>query len=282
MKCEKEDPFRVGVIVGSGIGSLQAVRSSIRKIQEKGPGRVNPLMVPMMISNMAAGNVSIQLGLKGKCTNVVTACATGTNCIGDALRAIQYGDADVMLAGGTESCICPTGVAGFTALTALTTSEDPMTCIRFHLTKTEVDLFLEKVPVWLFWKSWSMQSKRRKYLCRTCRIRCNGRCLPYYFSGRRRKRCGKGDGACDGRGRSRRRKKCSTSMHTEPAHITMICSRPMRSKGIWRCGKRCGCQFDKIHDRPSAWCGRRCGIYRCVKSIQDGFIHQTVGTRELG
>ena len=73
-----------------------------------------------------AGNVSIQLGLKGKCTNVVTACATGTNCIGDALRAIQYGDADVMFAGGTESCICPTGIAGFTALTALTTREDPL------------------------------------------------------------------------------------------------------------------------------------------------------------
>lgn len=75
---------------------------------------------------MAAGNISIQLGLKGKCTNVVTACASGTNSIGDAFRAIQYGDADVMLAGGCESCICPTGVAGFTGLTALSTSEDPM------------------------------------------------------------------------------------------------------------------------------------------------------------
>ena len=95
------------------------------KIKEKGPGRVNPLMVPLMISNMAAGNISIQLGFKGKCTNVVTACASGTNCIGDAYRAIQYGDADVMIAGGTESCICPTGVAGFTSLTALSTSTDP-------------------------------------------------------------------------------------------------------------------------------------------------------------
>lgn len=86
---------------------------------------MNPLMVPLMISNMAAGNVSIQLGLKGKCTNVVTACASGTNCIGDALRAIQYGDAEVMLAGGTESSITPTAIAGFTNLTALTTSTDP-------------------------------------------------------------------------------------------------------------------------------------------------------------
>ena len=123
---ENEDPYRCGVIIGSGIGSLEQVEKQYKTILEKGPGRVAPLMVPMMISNMAAGNVSIQLGLKGKCTNVVTACATGTNCIGDALRAIQYGDADVMFAGGTESCVCPTGIAGFAALTALTTSEDPM------------------------------------------------------------------------------------------------------------------------------------------------------------
>ena len=97
----EEDPYRAGVIVGSGIGSLQVVEREYEKILTKGPGRVNPLMVPLMISNMAAGNISIHLGLKGKCTNVVTACASGTNCIGDSLRAIQYGDADIMFAGGT-------------------------------------------------------------------------------------------------------------------------------------------------------------------------------------
>ena len=126
LDIEKEDPFRAGVIIGSGIGSLQEVEKSHSRILEKGPNKVNPLMVPLMISNMAAGNVSIQLGFRGKCTNVVTACASGTNCIGDAFRAIQYGDADIMAAGGTESCICPTGVAGFTALTALSQTEDPM------------------------------------------------------------------------------------------------------------------------------------------------------------
>ena len=125
LDMSKEDPFRVGVIVGSGIGSLQAVEKEYEKIRTKGPGRVNPLLVPMMISNMAAGNISIQLGLKGKCTNVVTACASGTNCIGDAFRAIQYGDAEVMIAGGTEGAISPVGVAGFTNLTALSTSQDP-------------------------------------------------------------------------------------------------------------------------------------------------------------
>lgn len=126
LDMSKEDPYRVGVIVGSGIGSLRETETEYEKIQTKGPSRVNPLMVPLMISNMAAGNISIQLGLKGKCTNVVTACASGTHSIGDACRAIQYGDADVMFAGGAESCICPLGVAGFTSLTALSTSQDPL------------------------------------------------------------------------------------------------------------------------------------------------------------
>ena len=122
----KEDPFRAGVIIGSGIGSLSQIETNYMKIVGKGPSKVNPLLVPMMISNMAAGNVSIQLGFRGKCTNVVTACASGTNCIGDAFRAIQYGDCDFIVAGGTESCITPTGVAGFQALTALSTTEDPL------------------------------------------------------------------------------------------------------------------------------------------------------------
>lgn len=127
---EKEDPYRVGVSIGSGIGSLQSIEREYRKLLDKGPGRVNPLLVPMMISNMAAGNVSIQFGLKGKCINVVTACATGTHSIGEAYRAIQYGEADVMAAGGTEAAITPLGVAGFTGLTALSTNEDPMTASR--------------------------------------------------------------------------------------------------------------------------------------------------------
>ena len=125
LHLEEEDPFRAGVIVGSGIGSLETVESEYAKILKGNVKRVAPLMVPKMISNMAAGNISIQLGLRGKCTNVVTACASGTHCIGDAFRAIQYDDADIMLAGGAESCICPTGVAGFQALTALTTETDP-------------------------------------------------------------------------------------------------------------------------------------------------------------
>ena len=126
LDMEKEDAYRCGTAVGCGVGSLQAIEREYTKIVEKGPGRVNPIFVPLMISNMAAGNVSIQLGLRGKCTNVVTACASGTHCIGDAFRAIQYDDADIMFAGGAESSICPTGIAGFQSLTALSTSDDPL------------------------------------------------------------------------------------------------------------------------------------------------------------
>lgn len=125
LDMEQEDPYMVGCSVGSGIGSLQAMEREYDRLKEKGPGRVGPMLVPLMISNMAAGNVSIAYGLKGKSLNVVTACATGTHSIGEAYRTIQYGDADVMVAGGTESSITPIGIAGFSALTALSFSENP-------------------------------------------------------------------------------------------------------------------------------------------------------------
>ena len=128
LDIEKEDPYMVGCAIGSGVGSLQAMERETQKLYEKGPNRVNPLLVPLMICNMAAGNVSIQFGLKGKSIHDVTACATGTNTIGEAYRSIQYGEADVMVAGGTEGSVCPIGIAGFTALTALSTVDDPAKC----------------------------------------------------------------------------------------------------------------------------------------------------------
>ncbi|MCM1178775.1 MAG: beta-ketoacyl-ACP synthase II [Clostridium sp.] len=124
LDMEQEDPYRVGTAIGSGIGSLQAIERNVKRIEDKGPARIEPLLVPAMISNMACGNVSIYFGLKGKSINVVTACATGTHNIGEAFRTIQYGDADVMVAGGSESCVTPIGVGGFSALTALNTTED--------------------------------------------------------------------------------------------------------------------------------------------------------------
>ena len=123
-----EDAYRVGCAIGCGVGSLQAIEREHTRLTEKGPGRIGPLFVPMMISNMAAGNVSIYYGLKGKNLDVVTACATGTNNIGEAFRSIQYGEADVMAAGGTEGAISPIGIGGFCALTALSSETDPTKC----------------------------------------------------------------------------------------------------------------------------------------------------------
>ena len=121
----KEDANRVGVIIGSGVGALGVIEEEVLKLHQKGAKRVSPLFVPMAIVNMAAGNVSIRLGAKGVCSTVVTACASGTHSIGEAYRNLQAGINDVIIAGGTESCICPIGIAGFNSLTALSTSQDP-------------------------------------------------------------------------------------------------------------------------------------------------------------
>lgn len=122
---EQEDPYMVGTCVGCGIGSLQCMQREYKKLLDKGPNRVGPLMIPSLISNMAAGNIAIQFGLKGKNINIVTACATGNHNIGEGFRSVQYGEADVMVAGGAEAAITELGVAGFTNMTALSLSTDP-------------------------------------------------------------------------------------------------------------------------------------------------------------
>ncbi|MDD6010849.1 MAG: beta-ketoacyl-ACP synthase II [Lachnospiraceae bacterium] len=128
LEIEKEDPFMVGCAISSGVGSLQLFEKEHTRQLEKGGDKVAPLFIPMFISNMAAGNVSITYGLKGKNINVVTACASGTNSVGEAFRTIQYGDADVMLAGGSEASITPMGIAGFASLNALSLSDDKTRC----------------------------------------------------------------------------------------------------------------------------------------------------------
>lgn len=121
---EKEDRERVGVIVGSGIGSLRIIEAEHEVILNKGPSRVSPFLIPSLIVNEAAGHIAINYGLKGPNFCVTTACASGTHSLGEALRAIQRGDADIMIAGGTESCITPLGVGGFCALKALSLRND--------------------------------------------------------------------------------------------------------------------------------------------------------------
>lgn len=126
LDMEKEDANKVGVIIGSGIGALDIIEEETLKLHEKGAKRVSPLFVPMAIANMAAGNVSMHIGAKGVCSTVVTACASGTHSIGEAFRTLKLGVNDVIVAGGAEACICSLGIAGFNALTALSTTEDPM------------------------------------------------------------------------------------------------------------------------------------------------------------
>ena len=119
IELEKENGDRIGTYIGAGIGGIETMHSQYEKLFAKGPSRISPFFIPMMIANLATGHVAIQFGLHGPSECVVTACATGTNCIGDAFRVIQRGDADAMLAGGTEACISPAAVAGFAAMKAL-------------------------------------------------------------------------------------------------------------------------------------------------------------------
>lgn len=124
LDLDKEDRTRIGTCIGNGLGGVSTIEKEHKKVVEGKANRVSVMMVPMMISNMASGNVAIQYGLEGKCTDIVTACATGTNSIGEAYRYIQHGEADVMIAGGAESPICETNVSGFISMTALSASSD--------------------------------------------------------------------------------------------------------------------------------------------------------------
>lgn len=124
LDLDKEDRSRIGTLIGTGIGGMDTLHDQYKTLFEKGPGRISPFFVPMMIANMPSGQTSITFGLQGPCSCVVTACATGTNSIGDAFKLIQRGDADVMVAGGTEAAVSPAAVAGFCAMKAMSTRND--------------------------------------------------------------------------------------------------------------------------------------------------------------
>ena len=132
LEVTDENADRIGAYIGTGIGGIETLHKQYETLFDKGPSRISPFFVPMMIGNMAAGQVSITFGLKGPSSCIVTACASGTNSIGDAFRVIQRGDADVMLAGGTEACISPAAVAGFCSMKALCSdfNEEPTRASR--------------------------------------------------------------------------------------------------------------------------------------------------------
>lgn len=119
LNLESVDRNRFGVFIGSGIGGMETLHNQYEKLFDKGPSRISPFFIPMMIANMSAGQIAIEFKIHGPASCIVTACASGTDCIGDALRVIQRGDADLMLAGGTEAAISPAGVAGFCSMKAL-------------------------------------------------------------------------------------------------------------------------------------------------------------------
>ncbi len=128
---KKTDMNRFGVIIGSGIGGIGTLEKEHEKLLKKGPGRVSPFLIPMMIGNIASGHISMAVGAKGPNTTVVTACASATNAIGDAFKAIQRGDADLMFTGGCEASITPIGMAGFCTMKAMSTrNDDPKTASR--------------------------------------------------------------------------------------------------------------------------------------------------------
>ena len=127
LDMSREDPFRAGVLIGSGMGSLRLIEEQHHILVTKGPKKITPFMIPMIIVNMAPGQVAISLGLKGPNSCTATACASGAHGVGEAFRIVQRGDAEVMLAGGTEACISPLSIGGFCALMALSRCNDDPT-----------------------------------------------------------------------------------------------------------------------------------------------------------
>ena len=131
LNMEDEDPWKVGVITGSGIGGIHTLEEQHKSLLDRGPGRVSPFFIPMMIGNMGAAQIAIKYGARGVNENIVTACASGTNAIGDALRHIQHGANDVIIAGGAEAAVSPLAFAGFCNMKAMSTrNDDPKTASR--------------------------------------------------------------------------------------------------------------------------------------------------------
>ncbi|MFV0528447.1 MAG: beta-ketoacyl-ACP synthase II [Lachnospiraceae bacterium] len=281
LSMEQEDPYRVGVCVGSGIGSLDAMEREHTKILQKGPAKVNPLMIPLMISNMAAGNVAIQLGLRGKCTNVVTACTTGTNCIGDAFRAIQYNDADVMVAGGTESSITPIGISGFTNLTALTEEKDISVASRpfdkdrsgFVIGEGAGVVILEELE----------HAKKRGAKIYAELVGYGSTCDAYHITSPLE----------DGSGAGKAMEIAMQDAQVAPEQIDYINAHGTSTHHNDLFEARAihvalGSHATKVKvNSTKSMVGHLLGaaggveFITCVKSIEDGFIHQTIGTKQI-
>ena len=183
----EEQQYRTGVLIGAGIGGLQGIEDGAFTVRDRGPRRLSPFFIPGALINLAGGQVSIKHGLKGPNHAVVTACSTGAHAIGDAARLIMLDDADVMVAGGTESAICRLGIAGFAACRALSTgfNDTPEKGSRL-MTKTVTALLWAKARVSSFSKNMNTPKRVAQNLCRSCRLWLVGRCVSHHITCRRR------------------------------------------------------------------------------------------------
>ena len=250
------------------------------KVLEHKVNRVNPLTIPKMISNMAAGNVSIQFGLKGKCENVVTACATGTNCIGDAMRTIQYGEADIILSVVTECCICPTLVAGFQQLTALSTETDRMRA-SIPFDKDRNGFVMGEGAGILVLEELSHAQKRGAHIYAEL-VGYGATADAYHITS-----------PCeDGSGAAKAMEIAMREAGIEPAQIDYINAHgtsthhndlfETRAIRLAFGAHAENVQINSTKSMIGHLLGAAGGVEAivCVKSIQDGFVHRTAGTKE--
>ena len=276
----KEDVYRVGIMIGSGVGDLEASEAAEAKILEGKPSRVNPFTVPMMIANMAAGNVAIDLGARGKCTSVVTACASSTHSIGDAFRAIQYGDADVCITGGAEGSICPLGVACFTSLTALSQTEDPARAsIPFDKDRNGF-VMGEGAGVVVLEELEHAKARDAKIYAEV--VGYGATCDAYHITAP----------IDDGSGAAKAMELAMNEAGIQPSDVTYInahgTSTHLNDLVETRAVKAAfgDAAKDVVINSTKSMIGHLLGaaggveFVTCVKSIQDGFIHQTIGSVE--
>ena len=212
----QEDPFRCGVILGSGIGGLHEIETQIERLLHKGPDKVSAFTIPKLMVNAASGQVSIQYGLRGPNTAVATACASATNAIGDAFKAIQYDDADMMITGGTEAAITPMGISGFANMRAF---RNATTIRRAPAGPFDRDrdgfVLSEGAGMLVFEELEHARTSRSANLRRSARLRRQRRRRPHHPARRRRHRRRPGDGAGTGRRRGRPDR---DRLHQRPRH----------------------------------------------------------------
>ena len=196
----KEDPFRCGVILGSGIGGLHEIEAQLERLLHKGPDKVSAFTIPKLMVNAASGHVSIRYGLRGPNYAVATACASATNAMGDAFKAIQYDDADVMVTGGTEAAITPMGLGGFANMRALSErNDDPQGPAGRSTRDRDGFVLSEGAGMLVFEELEHAKKPRRADLCRNARLRRQRRRRPHHAARRRGRRRGPGHGSapCD-------------------------------------------------------------------------------------